>query len=176
MGFAFFGLICGCCGAASILMVASGLLRLAIFATNKIVGPAKAKAPGRIAEWDWDDWDDEITEPVPPWRAGRAIPEAGTFKCMGIVFLTALAFGLGYVLMAFAAQDIGFRVHRDETKLALVVLNIPVAGLALTVLLAWLLPTGARQAAQVAFVYGLIILAFFALVGAFVFVVATLFR
>ena len=152
MGFAFFGLICACCGAGAILMIASGLLRLALFATNKIVGPAKAKArSGGIAEWDWDDWDEgaEIAEPVSPWRAGRVIPEAGVFKCMGIMFLTALASGLGYAVMAFAAQDIGFRVHRDETKLALVILNLPVAGLALTALLAWLLPTDARRAAQV---------------------------
>lgn len=182
MGFAFAGVICAGVTALALLLIASGLLRLALFATNTIVGPARERAKPRtgIAEWDWDDWEDEPLEPLEPelvrvWEH-RAVPEAGTFKCTGIVVLTALAFGLGFVLMGFAAQDVGFRMHRSETRLAVAVLNLPVAGLVLAALLAVLLPTGFRRAAQVAFVYLLIVIVFLALVASFVLVVGSVFR
>ena len=61
-------------------------------------------------------------------------------------------FGLGFVLTGFAVQEIGFRMWRDDTKLAVVVLNLPTAGLALTVLLVLSLPTTFWRAAMVAFV------------------------
>jgi hypothetical protein len=179
MGIAFAGLICTVVIAASILMIASGLLRLAIYATNRIVSPSEPKArSGGIAEWDWDDWDDEAAEPpepVRPWQR-HAIPEAGTLKCVGIAFLTGLVFGLGFVLLGFAVEELGLRMRHVETRLAVAVLNFPIAGLALTVLLSLTLPTNFWRAGLVAFVYGLIIVAFLVFVGAVVFVVATLLR
>ena len=173
-------LCCGCVGVLAILLVAAGLLRLAIFTTNRSLGHAKATAKprsGRIAEWDWDDWDDEEPlEPVRPWRAGKAVPEAGTFKCALVMFLTLLAYGFGFVVMSFAAQDVGFRMHREETRLAVLILNLPVAGLALTVLLALVLPTNFWRAAMVAFIYGLLVLAFFLVIGALALVFAVVVR
>jgi hypothetical protein len=161
-------LCCGCVGVVAILLVAAGLLRLAIFTANRNLGHAKPTAEprsGGIAEWDWDDWDDEQdAEPTRPWER-RAIPEAGTFKCMTIMLMTALVFGFGFVVMGFAAQDVGFRMHRDETQLAVAILNLPVAGLALTVLLALFLPTNFWRAGMVAFLFGVFVFAFLLFVG-----------
>ncbi|MBN9117644.1 MAG: hypothetical protein J0I06_00480 [Planctomycetes bacterium] len=176
MGIALVGVICVCGTVVSVLMVASGLLRLAISAANKILGPKAKTQPSGIPEWDWDDWDDEYARPARPWQAGRVIPEAGTLKCMAALLLTALVFGLGFVLTGFAAQDMGFRMHREETKLAVAVLNLPVAALTLTMLLVGLLPTRFWRAAMVTFVYGLLGLAFVLFVGVIVFAVSVLFR
>lgn len=181
MGLALFSLVCGCGAFGAILLVASGLLRLAIAAANKSLGSAKVEvqpqARGGIPEWDWDDWDEEsATELVPPWRTRGPIPEAGTLKCIAIAFLTALAYGFGFVVMGFAAQDFGFRMHREETRLAVAVLNLPVAGLALAVLLSLLLPTNFWRGGLVAFIFGTFIFAFCLFVGVPVLLLAVLAR
>lgn len=180
MGIPMLGAICICFGAGALTLIAAGLLRLAIYATNRMIAPGKVKAPtGGIPEWDWDDWDsggsveDELDR---PWRAGPAVPEAGTLMCMAIALLTAVAYGLGFVLMGFAAEDLGNRMRRDETKLAVAVLNLPVAWLALTLLLAVLLPTRFGRAALVAFVFGLTVIAFFMFIGFVFFALALVFR
>jgi hypothetical protein len=180
MGFPIFGAICICVGAGALVLIAAGLLRLAIYATNRMVAPGQVKAQaGGIPEWDWDDWDNEGAvedELDRPWRRGPAVPEASTLKCMGIAFLTALTFGLGFVLMGFAAEDLGYQMRRDETKLVVVVFNLPIAWLALSALLAGLLPTRFGRAALVAFIYGLTIIAFFMLIGIVFFGFAVVFR
>lgn len=180
MGYA--GLLCSCVGALAVLLVASGLLRLAVTFTNKLLGQRKSKArpepraSGGIPEWDWDDWDDEPLEPVRPWRVEGAIPEPGTLKCMAVLFLTAFVFGFGFLMTGFAVQEIGFRMHREDTRLAVIVLNLPVAALALALLLAWTLPTNVWRGGLVVFVFGGTIFGFVLLVGAIVFGVATVFR
>lgn len=172
MGFALVGMICGCAGGAAGLMVAGGLLRLAVHAANRALAPAKAadKPPrrGGIAEWDWDDWDDAggaADEPDRPWRAPRAIPEPGTLKSMAITLVAALAFAVGYMLTGFVATEMGFRMWRDETQLAVAVLNLPLAGLALTLMLVLMLPTRFGRAAAVTLVYGLVVAAFVMFIG-----------
>ena len=179
MGFALFQLVCGCGAAALVLVVAAAMLRLAIVLTNRSLGAKPVAQPrsGGIAEWDWDDWDDEQPlEPVRPWRAGKAVPEAGTIKCMVVMFLTALVYGFGFVVMGFAAQDFGFRMQREETRLAVLVLELPVAWVVLTVLLGLFLPTNLWRAGMAAFIYGLLVLAFFMVVGVVVFVLAVVAR
>lgn len=172
MGFAVFGLICGCAGGATVLMVAGGLLRLAVNVANRTIAPVKAAGkPTRrsgIAEWDWDDWDDEgavADEPDRPWRALRAIPEPGTLKSMAIMLVTSLVFVLGYILIGFAAAEMGFRMWREETQLAVAILNLPIAGLTLTLTLILMLPTRFWRAAMVTFMYGLVVVAFVLFIG-----------
>jgi hypothetical protein len=183
MGFAFFGLVCGCVGALAVLLVTAGLLRLAVSATNKLLGPGKAKAPspsrasGAIPEWDWDDWDDEPLEPVKPWRGQGVIPEPGTFKCMAIMFATALVFVGGCVATGIVLEEVvGLRMWREESKLLVTILNLPVAFGTLTLLLTGTLPTNFWRAGLVAFVFGLVLLAFLLFIGAIVFVVGVVFR
>lgn len=167
MGFAFFGVACGFGVVVLVLLVASALLRLAITLANKVVKPTKTTRArtGGIAEWDWDEWDewDEVeaeAEPVRPWRTKPTIPEPGTFKSMAIVFGTACAFTIGFILTGVMATEMGFRMWREDTKLAVTILNLPVAALALTTLLAWTLPTGFWRGAMVTFIYGFVMLAF----------------
>ncbi len=179
MELAIISLVCGCGVGLAALLVAGALLRLAVLAANKLVGPGPGRARARsggIPEWDWDDWDDEYPATVRPWRGGPVIPEPGTFKCMAIAFLTAFVFALGFLLTGLAAQEVGLRMWREETRLAVAVVNLPVAGFALTVLLTMMLPTGFWRAAMVAFVYGFILGGFVLFLGAFIFVVATVAR
>lgn len=180
MGFALVGLLCGCFGIVAALMVGGGLLRLAIHFANRLVQPTKADAVkparrGGIAEWDWDDWDDEgevSDEPDRPWRAGRAIPDPGTFKSMAIMLGTGCAFVIGYILTGAVADEMGFRMRREGPQFVVTLLNLPVAALALTLLLTWSLPTRFWRAAMVTFMYGLVVLAFVLFIGLVVFVVA----
>ena len=177
MGFAFAGLVCACGAALAVSILLASLLRGAISLTNKFVGPARpgARPGGGIAAWDWDDWDDEYAAPARPRRGPGAVPDPGLFKCMAVVFATALVFALGFVLAGFAAEElIGLRMWRDEAKLVIAVLTLPVADLALTVLLIVMLPTTFWRAVLVALVYNLILLAIALIVAAIVFVLAAL--
>lgn len=180
MEFALAGVLCGCFGVVAVLMAAGGLLRLAIYVANRLVRPTRADAVkparrGGIAEWDWDEWDDEgevSDEPDRPWRAPRAIPEPGTLRSMAIVLGTGCAFTIGFIATAAMASEMGFRMWREETKLAVALLNLPVAALALTLLLTWTLGTRFWRAAMVTFVYGLVLLAFVLFIGSVVLFVA----
>jgi hypothetical protein len=170
------GLVCGCGGALATAVLVASLLRLAISLTNKIVGPAqvKSQSSGGIAEWDWDDWDDEYSTPARSRRRKGTIPEPGILKCVGIVLATAFVFGLGFIVVAFVLEDLGgLGMWRDEAQLAAAILNLPVADLALSVLLVVMLPTSLSRAMMVAFVYNLILIAIIVSIGAVVFVVST---
>jgi hypothetical protein len=172
MGFALVGLVCLCGAAALVVLVAAALLRLSVSITNRMVGPGKVRSGG-IAEWDWDDWDDEYASPRARRKTG-AVPEPGLGKCTAIVFGTALVFVLGFILMAFAGEElIGLRMWRDESKLAVAIFAFPVADLALLVLLIALLPTTFWRAAMVVFVHNLVVLGLTLGFGAGVFVLAT---
>jgi hypothetical protein len=163
------GLLCGCGAAGVVVLMASLLLRLAVALTNRLMGPGAAEkaiervAPrgGRIAEWDWDDWDDEFEDrgppPLPLRRRGQAIPEPGVLMCLGVVIVTAFTFGLACVLLIFAAESMGLRVRREESQLAVAVAALPVAFLTLSVMLVVGLPTTFWRAAMVAFLYGVIL-------------------
>jgi hypothetical protein len=159
-----FGMACALGGGLLVLLVLGALLRLAVSLTNRSLAPARLPAPpprsGGIPEWDWDDWDDDGAdgrlEPQRPWRAPRAIPEPGTLKGMSIMLLTSLGCGFTYVMMGFAAQELGFRMHRDATQFAVAVLNLPIGWLMLTTLLSIGLPTRFGRAALAAFVFALV--------------------
>jgi hypothetical protein len=174
MGFELAGLVCGCGGAVAAVLVAASLLRMSVSVTNKFVGPAKEKArvSGGVPEWDWDDWDDEYTTPARRQRTKGPIPEPGIITCATITFATAVVFVLGCIVLTVIAEEaLGLRMWRDESKLAVVFLNLPVAGLMLTVLMIVMLPTTFWRAAMVTFVYGLVLLAITVFIGAVVFVI-----
>jgi hypothetical protein len=176
MGLELFGLVCACGSALLVALLAAALLRLAVYVTNKLVDPVRAPAPssGGIAQWDWDDWDDEYTTPARGRRGTGAVPEPGTGKGMVIMFITALAFGLAFVLLGFFAEEmIGLRRWRDESMLVVAFLCLPLADLILTVQLFALLPTTFWRAALVAFVYNLILGALTVSIGAVIFVIGT---
>jgi hypothetical protein len=174
------GLVCGCGGGLAVLLVAALLLRLSVSAANRVVGPARARAragAGRIAEWDWDDWDDEDDYPAPTGPSARGpnvIPEPGIIKCGALVFLTAFAAVFGFVLLGFVAEELGLRMRRDETRIAVVIFDLPVAGLALSVLLVATLPTTFWRAALVTFLYGLIVFVTLAALACALFVLRVL--
>jgi hypothetical protein len=162
MGRELVGLVCGCGGGLAVLLVAALLLRLSVSVANRVIGPAKAPArarAGRIAEWDWDDWDDEDAYPGPAdsARGPNVIPEPGIVKCGAIVFLTAFVALLGFVLLGFVAEELGLRMRRGDTRTAVAIFDLPVVGLTLSVLLVATLPTTFWRAALVAFLYGLIV-------------------
>jgi hypothetical protein len=151
------GLVCGCGGLALIALVAAALLRLAVTVTNRLLGQAPATVPSSsgIAEWDWDDWDDEYTAPV---RTAAAAPDPGLAKCAVIVVVSVLAFVLGFVLLGIAMENlVGLKMWRDESQLVVAVLDLPITDLVLTAALCVLLPTTFWRAALIAFVYNLII-------------------
>lgn len=104
-------------------------------------------------------------EPDRPWRAPRAVPEPGTLKSMAIMLGTGCAFTIGFILTAAVASEIGFFVDRRGAQFAVTLLNLPVAGLALTVLLTWTLPTRFWRAAMVTFLYGFVALAIVLFMG-----------
>jgi hypothetical protein len=163
MGFAFVGLVCGCGGALLALLVAASLLRLAVSIANRLIGPVKEQAPasGGIAEWDWDDWDDEYTTSTKPARArpgANAIPEPGIPKCVAIILTTAFAAGLGFTFLGFAAEAVGLRMHRDDTKLAVALVDLPLTSFVLVLMLVAVLPTTFWRASMVTFLYNLIII------------------
>ncbi len=179
MGEAFAGLIVGCGGILLILLVGSSLLRLAVSIANRLVGPVKNRvAPsGGIAEWDWDDWDDEYSTPTKRGWSGQdgfAIPEPGFPKCAGILVLTALASAFGFFLLTLAAEAVGLRPHSDDTQLAILILDLPVASFALTLLLVAMAPTTFWRAAMVAFLYAFIVLGFAVGIGIVVYAVAAI--
>jgi hypothetical protein len=147
------GLVCGCGGVLLAALVAGSLLRLAVSITNKMVSPARAPASGGIAEWDWDDWDDEYTAPARPRRKTGGIPEPGLVKCMLIVFLSALVYGLAFVLLGFASEELLNLRLRGDAQLVIGLFALPVGALALAVLLCAMLPTSIWRGALVAFVY-----------------------
>jgi hypothetical protein len=174
------GLLCGCGGGVAVLLVAALLLRLATSVTNKMLGgPARAevrpRSRGGIPEWDWDDWDDEDVPAQRPRRGRGGVPAAGFGTCVVSAFLTALVFGLAFILLGFAAEENGLRMRHVETRLAIAIVALPIAYLTLTVMLILLLPTTFWRAAMVAFVYGLFILGLVVAVGAFVFAVEIVF-
>jgi hypothetical protein len=148
-----------------VLVAASSLLRVSVAVANKLVAPGRVVervgSVGQIPEWDWDDWDDEFGA-VPRSRRHRepAIPYPGIGLGALITFFTAAVFGFGFIVTGFAAEEIGFRMWREETKLGVGILNLPLAAVGQMVSLIVLLPTTFWRAAMVTFVYGLIILGF----------------
>ncbi len=176
MGFAFIG-VCWCGAALIVVVVAGAFLRLAVLIANRFIQPSKADTHGGVREWDWDDWDDEFDAPAPPPLSKRAIPEPGFFKCMAVVFVAAIISALGFVLIGFAAEAVmGLRMWREETRLAVLILDLPFAFLTLVVLLVPILPTTFWRAAMVAFLYGLLVIIFSLTIGAGLFVFAVLVR
>jgi hypothetical protein len=166
MGGALLGILCVCAALAGGVLALAAMLKLAVVVANKAVGSVPAeKEPSRggIAEWDWDDWDDEEEEDARPAfaRGGRkqAIPEPGVLKCVGIVLVTAFAAGLGFVLLGFAAEGVGLRMRREETRFAVALFDLPIVALTLSVMLVASLPTGFWRAAMVSFIYGFLLLA-----------------
>src|SRR5262245_23776870 len=121
MGFELAGLVCGCGGAFLALLVAALLLRLAVMTANRLAGPVRAKPRGGIAEWDWDDWDDEYAAPARPSRGAAAIPEPGLGTCTVIVFATAFVAVLGFVLLGFAAEGVGLHMRNEGTRVAVAI-------------------------------------------------------
>jgi hypothetical protein len=174
MELAFVGVICACGGAVAVLTAAAALLKLAVVITNRVVRPTRQESRGEWSDWDWDDWDDEY---VPgPQKPKEAIPALGLGKALVIVVLTGMVGALGFVLLGFAAEEaFGLRMRREETKLAVLILDLPLAALTLTVLLLSMLPTNFWRAAMVAFVYGILFLAFAAGVGSMIFVIGVVF-
>jgi hypothetical protein len=174
MGFAVVGLLCGLGGVLLAALVAGSLLRLAVSVSNRVVGP-QTPSPGGIAEWDWDDWDDEYSAPARTRRGSKTIPEPGLGKCTVIVFVTALGYVLGFVLLMFAAEELlGLRVGREDAQLVVALFALPVGDLALCVLLFSMLPTTFWRAAMVTFVYNLILLGVGLGISAFLFVLTAL--
>jgi hypothetical protein len=174
--------LCALLGAVLILLGAAALLRLAVLLANRLVGAPAQSAPapkrGGIAEWDWDDWDDEGTEkdePTEPQRQ-RAIPTPGLATSVAIMFLTAFVAVLAFVLLGFAAESVGMRMRRDETRLLVIIAELPILFLTLSVLLTALLPARFGRAALVAFLHLLILGGILLSLGAVVFVFAALFR
>ena len=157
------GLLCGIVGLVAFALAAAGLLRFAVVLANRAVGaPADAPPPppiGGIPAWDWDDWDEDEDDAPPPRRrrGGQAIPLPGILKGVGVVLVTAFATGLGAVLLIFALESQGLRMRQTDTRLAVAVLDLPVAFLTLSVVLLAALPTTFRRAALVAFVFGLLL-------------------
>jgi hypothetical protein len=92
-----------------------------------------------------------------------------------IVVLSALVTGLGFVLVGFAAEGLGLRMRREETRFAVLLLNLPLTGLTLTILLLSMLPTKFWRAAMVAFVYGVLFLAFGTALGVVIYAAAVVF-
>ena len=166
MGFAFVGLLCSLGAGLTVLLVAGALLRLAATVTGGLVRVTKGKRGDwvDVSRWDWDDWDDGYGPPARP-RRERAVPEPGTGMSMAVLLLSGLAGLIGFFLTGFLAEGVGFRMSREETKLAVAVLNLPVAALALTVMLSAWLPTTFWRAAMVVFVFGFILLGVGALAG-----------
>jgi hypothetical protein len=165
--------ICGCVGLAGVMMAAAALLKLSVNVTNRLVQPTKRESRGGMADWDWDDWDDEY-EPGPRKRKA-ALPELGIGKGVMIVLLSGLVGGLGFLFLGFAAEGVGLRMSREDTKLAVAIVNMPLACLAMTVLLASTLPTNFWRAAMVTFVYCILFFAFVAAVGSVIFVFGVVF-
>lgn len=163
MGGELLGILCVCAGLAGGVLGLAALLRLAAVLANKVVGSVPAeKAPSRggIAEWDWDDWDEEEEDARPAFARSRkpAIPEPGILKSVGIVLVTAFAAGLGFVLLGFAAEGMGLRMGRGDTSFAVALFDLPIVALTLSVMLVASLPTGFWRAAMVTFIYGFLLL------------------
>jgi hypothetical protein len=179
MGFALGGLLCVCAGLTGGLLGAAALLKLAVVLANRMVGSVPEKAPSRggIAEWDWDDWDDEEADaaPVGLRRRVQAIPEPGILKCAGVVLVTLFVGGLGFVLLGFAAETLGLRMRMEETQFAIVIVDLPFVFLALTTMLVTTLPVSFWRAGFVSFIYGVLIFALALVLGVVVFVLGTVF-
>jgi hypothetical protein len=172
MGFEVFGLLCGCAGVLLAALVAGSLLRLAVSLANKAVDQ-HLPVSGGIAEWDWDDWDDEYEAPTRPRRGSKVIPEPGIIKCAALLFVSALVYGLAFVLLMFAAEDFLGPRMRGDAQLVVGLFALPAGDLALTVLLLSMLPTTFWRAAMVTFIYNLMLLGIGLGLGAFWFVLAT---
>jgi len=178
MGGELVGIFCVCAGLAGGLLGLAALLKLAVVMTNRMVGaPPAEKAPSRggIAEWDWDDWDDEEDSALArPSRRKQAIPEPGVLKCAGVVVITSFAAVLGFVLLTFAAESVGLRMRRGETQFAIALVDLPIVALTLSVMLVASLPTGFWRAAMVTFIYGFLLVALALCFGAVLFVLRIL--
>jgi len=160
------GWLCGCGFIAVALLAGAFVLRLAVSLTNRLVGPTaeKVQRRGRVPEWDWDDWDDEDTQYIVQPRE-RAIPEPGLATCAAVMFVTAFAAVLGFVLLSFAAESVGLRMRRDDTQLAVAIVDLPIVFLTLTVTLVATLPTTFWRGAMIAFVYGFLLFVLVVCIG-----------
>jgi hypothetical protein len=141
------------------LLVGAALLRAAVAAANRTVGPVRRAEP---IGWDWDA-DEEDEDPVRP--AEVAIPEPGLSTGMLILFLVGLAvLTTAFLLDSPARRALGL-TRRDAEALALVL--VPgVWFLTLAGTTAAILPTAFRRAALVALYFSLILVA----IGAVVYV------
>jgi hypothetical protein len=90
------------------------------------------------------------------------------------VLLTAFAAVVSFVLLGFVAEELGLRMRRGDTKTAVAIFDLPVVGLALSVLLTATLPTTFWRAALVAFLFGLIVFLTLAAISCALFVLRTL--
>jgi hypothetical protein len=172
MELAFVGMICACGGGVAILLALAAMLKLSAFVATRLAQPTQQETRRELNDWDWDDWDDEPG----PSRSKPVIPVPGLAKCLAVMLITVLVAGLGYVLLGFFATEVlGLRMRRDESQLAVLILDLPFAFGILTMLLVALLPTTVRRAAMVTFIYVILFLAFAAAVLAMVFVFGVIF-
>jgi hypothetical protein len=157
-----------CFGFGSLVLIAFGataLLRQAILLVNRIEAPEPA---GGIAEWDWDEWDDEYAAPRPPRRRAGPIPVPGLGRCLAFAYAAVVTFAVGSLLTGVVAVELLGVDGDDVAYLAVAVVNLPVTGLTLAALLTVLLPTTFGRAVRIVFVYGFLLLAlglFIGLVG-----------
>jgi hypothetical protein len=167
------------------LLVGAALLQLSVAGANRLAGDtpaARGRARARDLEaewdkWDWDEWDDDRAplDGGDPDRTNALIPKPNLGVGMAVVFLTAALGVLAFAIINFALIDLDGRRHRNQTGPTFL-LTLPVAYLAMSVLLVGFLPTTFRRALLVALVFALSVLAFFMSVGALIFVIAAAFR
>ncbi|QJW97130.1 hypothetical protein [Frigoriglobus tundricola] len=159
----------------SALFAGGALVRAAVRLTNRLLGPAKTEPVDPIEDWDWDG----DLEPVPPRRRTRAgaVPVPTHGNGMMIAFLSALASGIVFALLAVLVEelDVGDAVPPGWVVLALVALTAPPGLAALTLLLVMLLPTTLLRAALIALVHHALALFVVLVVVSAVFLVAEVF-
>lgn len=126
-----------------LLFVGAALLRAAVALANRSIGPVKSDEP---IGWDWDaDEDDE--DPIPA-DGGPAVPEPSNWLGMRILFLGLLVHLALVVVLQVLLLEV-LEVRRGVESVPGALLGLALGFLALSGIVAGLLPTTYKRAALV---------------------------
>ncbi len=163
---------CSCGSVVIVFFVTAAWLRLAITFANLFIRPEKPRKSsatddwGDLRQWNWDDWDDDKPEELPPPPRAKAISQPSWAKALVIVFLTLIAETISYLSLGlFVEAFLELRLRRFETRMLVLALNIPFGFLFMCFVLSLMLPTTFWRAAWVAFLFHAILLGFSLVVG-----------
>jgi hypothetical protein len=156
----------GCCGlpfgALIVALVGATLLRGAVAAANRVLGPA----PPPDTFGQWDDWDSDEPAPVARPRDTRKVPEPTLITGGMVTFVAGFVSGVVLaVLWALFDADPADSPDEPAAVALLLLFGLPASALVHAVLLVPLLPTTFTRAALVALFHHLLGVAILAVLG-----------